>query len=239
MEELRGKKALVTGGSRGIGRAIAIALAQEGVHVAITGRNEDTLKQTTKEIENFDVFSSYAVFDVSNRNEVDKELFQLQEDFGEFDILINNAGVALFGSVLDMNPDEWEDIIKTNLLGTYYVIRNIVPSMKERQLGDVVNISSTAGLKGAANTSAYSASKAGVNMLSDSLMQELRKSNVRVTNLTPSTIATDLSKSVLKITDGNPQKVLQPEDFAQLVVDILKLNKRALLTTASIFSTNP
>ena len=105
--------------------------------------------------------------------------------------------------------------------------------------GDIINVSSTAGLKGNAVTSAYSASKAGLIGLSESLMFELRKKNIRVTTLTPSTIASEMSKDVLKITDGNPEKVLQPEDFAQLIVDLLKLDKRAMLASASLWSTNP
>lgn len=239
MQSLKGKTALVTGGSRGLGKAIALALATEGVNVAITGRNEDLLKSVVKELEEKGVKSSYAVFDVSNKKEVYENLNQLQKDFGTFDILVNNAGIAAFGGVLDMDDEQWEDIIRTNLLGPYYVSKSVVPSMVEKKSGDIINISSTAGLKGNAATSAYSASKFGLIGMSESMMLELRKHNIRVTTLTPSTIASDMSKEVLKITDGNPEKVLQPEDFAELVADLLKLNKRAMLASAALWSTNP
>lgn len=239
MQSLKGKTALITGGSRGLGKAIALALATEGVNVAITGRNEDLLKSVVKELEEKGVKSSYAVFDVSNKKEVYENLNQLQKDFGTFDILVNNAGIAAFGGVLDMDDEQWEDIIRTNLLGPYYVSKSVVPSMVEKKSGDIINISSTAGLKGNAATSAYSASKFGLIGMSESMMLELRKHNIRVTTLTPSTIASDMSKEVLKITDGNPEKVLQPEDFAELVVDLLKLNKRAMLASAALWSTNP
>lgn len=239
MQSLKGKTALITGGSRGLGKAIALALATEGVNVAITGRNEDLLKSVVKELEEKGVKSSYAVFDVSNKKEVYENLNQLQKDFGTFDILVNNAGIAAFGGVLDMDDEQWEDIIRTNLLGPYYVSKSVVPSMVEKMSGDIINISSTAGLKGNAATSAYSASKFGLIGMSESMMLELRKHNIRVTTLTPSTIASDMSKEVLKITDGNPEKVLQPEDFAELVVDLLKLNKRAMLASAALWSTNP
>ena len=164
---------------------------------------------------------------------------KLQKDFGKIDVLVNNAGIAAFGGILEMEDEKWEEIVKTNLFGAYYVVKAVVPSMVERKTGDIINISSTAGLKGNAMTSAYSASEFGLIGMSESMMLELRKQNIRVTTLMPSTIASDMSKEVLKITDGNPEKVLQPEDFAELVVDLLKLNKRAMLANASLWSTNP
>lgn len=239
MQELKGKIALITGGSRGIGKAIALALAEEGVNVAITGRNEEKLKAVVQEIEQKGVKSAYAVFDITSKTEVYGALEKLQKDFGKIDVLVNNAGIAAFGGILEMEDEKWEEIVKTNLFGAYYVVKAVVPSMVERKTGDIINISSTAGLKGNAMTSAYSASKFGLIGMSESMMLELRKQNIRVTTLMPSTIASDMSKDVLKITDGNPEKVLQPEDFAELVVDLLKLNKRAMLANASLWSTNP
>lgn len=239
MQELKGKMALITGGSRGIGKAIALALAEEGVNVAITGKNEEKLKAVVQEIEQKGVKSAYAVFDITSKTEVYGALEKLQKDFGKIDILVNNAGVAAFGGILEMEDEKWEEIVKTNLFGAYYVVKAVVPSMVERKTGDIINISSTAGLKGNAMTSAYSASKFGLIGMSESMMLELRKQNIRVTTLMPSTIASDMSKEVLKITDGNPERVLQPEDFAELVVDLLKLNKRAMLASASLWSTNP
>ncbi|GEM51371.1 3-ketoacyl-ACP reductase [Empedobacter brevis] len=239
MQELKDKKALVTGGSRGLGKAVALALAKEGVHVAVTGRNKKLLEETVNEIKSFGVNADYSIFNVAEKIEVKMQLQRLIESFGAFDILVNNAGIAAFGSFLEMPENDWEDIVRTNLFGPYYVSKAVIPSMVELGSGDIINVSSTAGLKGNAVTSAYSASKAGLIGLSESLMFELRKKNIRVTTLTPSTIASEMSKDVLKITDGDPEKVLQPEDFAQLIVDILKLDKRAMLASASLWSTNP
>jgi len=239
MQDLKGKKALVTGGSRGLGKAIALALAKEGVDVAITGRNKETLEQTVTEIKDLGVKATYSIFNVAQKDEVQKQINELIATFGSFDILINNAGIAAFGSFVEMEENEWEEIVRTNLFGPYYVAKAVVPSMIELGKGDIVNVSSTAGLKGNAVTSAYSASKAGLIGLSESIMFELRKKNIRVTTLTPSTIASEMSKDVLKITDGNPEKVVQPEDFAQLIVDLLKLDQRAMLASASLWSTNP
>ena len=239
MQDLKGKNALVTGGSRGLGKAVALALAKEGVNVAVTGRNTKTLEETVEEIKSFGVKADYSIFNVVEKVEVKMQLERLIESFGAFDILINNAGIAAFGSFLEMPENDWEEIVRTNLFGPYYVSKAVIPSMVELGSGDIINVSSTAGLKGNAVTSAYSASKAGLIGLSESLMFELRKKNIRVTTLTPSTIASEMSKDVLKITDGDPEKVLQPEDFAQLIVDLLKLDKRAMLASASLWSTNP
>ncbi|MGV0924166.1 3-ketoacyl-ACP reductase [Empedobacter tilapiae] len=239
MQDLKGKNALVTGGSRGLGKATALALAKEGVNVAITGRNKKALEETVEEIKSFGVKADYSIFNVAEKVEVKIQLERLIESFGAFDILINNAGIAAFGSFLEMPENDWEEIVRTNLFGPYYVSKAVIPSMVDLGSGDIINVSSTAGLKGNAVTSAYSASKAGLIGLSESLMFELRKKNIRVTTLTPSTIASEMSKDVLKITDGNPEKVLQPEDFAQLIVDLLKLDKRAMLASASLWSTNP
>lgn len=238
MENLKGKNALITGGGRGLGKATAVAFAQEGINVVITGRNEDTLKETVAELTAFGVKASYAVFDVADFDAVQTAIENLKNNFGTFDILVNNAGVAAFGSVLDMDTKTWKHIVETNLLGTYYVTKAVLPQLISKNEGDIINVSSTAGLNGAATTSAYSASKFGVIGFSDSLMREVRKNNIRVCTLMPSTIASDMSKE-LKLTDGNPETVLQPEDFAELIVANLKLPRRAMLKTASLWSTNP
>ena len=117
MQNLKGKTALVTGGGRGLGKAVALALAAEGVNVAITGRNENNLKSVVAEIESKGVKSSYSVFDVTDKKQVFASLEKLQNDFGKFDILINNAGIAAFGGILEMDDEQWEDIVKTNLFG--------------------------------------------------------------------------------------------------------------------------
>ncbi|MEN5233968.1 3-oxoacyl-[acyl-carrier-protein] reductase FabG [compost metagenome] len=238
MENIAGKKALVTGGARGLGKATAIALAKEGVHVAITGRREEQLKLTVKELQDLGVTATYAVFDISDLTSVQQAIEQLNHSFGKFDIVINNAGIASFGSLLDMDADMWTSIIQTNVLGSYYVTKAILPQLIEKNEGDIIFVSSTAGLNGAATTSAYSASKFAVIGMADSLMREVRKHNIRVCTLMPSTIASDMSKE-LGLTDGNPESVLQPEDFAELIIANLKLPRRAMLKSASLWSTNP
>ncbi len=238
MEHLKNKKAIITGGSRGLGKATAIALANEGVDIAITGRNESKLKEVAKELKLIGVNVTYAAFDVGNYEQVQLGIEKIIEDFKSVDILINNAGIAAFGSIMEMEVSEWTNIIQTNLLGMYYVTKEVLPFLIDKNEGDIINVSSTAGLSGNATISAYSASKFGVIGFSDSLMKEVRKNNIRVCTLTPSTIASDMAYD-LGITDGNPDKVLQPDDFAELIVAGLKLPRRAMLKGASLWSTNP
>lgn len=238
MESLKGKKALITGGGKGIGRALAVALAQEGVDIALLGRSAGSLEAVAKEISGTGVKTAYTTADVSDIQAVNEAVALLTKELGEPDILINNAGIAAFGGFMELEPAQWEQIIRVNLLGVYYVTRAVLPGMIARKTGDIINISSTAGQRGAPLTSAYSASKFGLLGLTESLMLEVRKHNIRVSALTPSTIATDMAKD-LNLTDGNPDKVLQPEDLAEFVVAQLKLNRRVLVKSAGLWSTNP
>ncbi len=236
--KLKNKKAIITGGGKGLGKATAIAFAKKGIDVAITGRNEKILKETVAELKALGVNATYEIFDVGNYEQVKQGIKNIIATLGSVDILVNNAGIAEFGSLNEMEISKWTTIIQTNVMGMYYVTKEVLPYLIAKNEGDIINISSTAGLNGNANTSAYSASKFAVIGMSESLMKEVRKNNIRVCVLTPSTIATDMAIE-LGITDGNVEKVLQSEDFAQLIVSALKLPRRAMLTSASLWSTNP
>lgn len=235
---IKGKNAIITGAGRGIGYAVAIALAKEGVNVGLIARSQEQLQQVVKEVEELGVKAAFAVADVSLNEEVTKATELLTSELGAIDILINNAGIAKFGKFMDLEIAEWEKIIQVNLMGVYYVTRAVLPGMIEQQSGDIINISSSAGQKGAPITSAYSASKFGVLGITESLAMEVRKHNIRVTALTPSTVATDLAIDN-DLTDGNPDKVMQPEDIAEFIVSQLKLNKRIFIKEAGLWSTNP
>ena len=163
------------------------------VYVGITGRNEEHLKSTVAELEKLGVKAAYSVFDVEEMAQVEQGVASIASQLGGIDILINNAGVGDFGSFEDMPVETWEKVMKVNLFGVYYVAKATLPYIKQNKEGDIVNVASTAGLKGGPNMSAYCASKAAVTSLSQSLMAELRKFNIRVITLTPSTIATDMS----------------------------------------------
>jgi 3-oxoacyl-[acyl-carrier protein] reductase len=238
-QSLKGKVAFVTGAGRGIGRAIAIALANEGVNVGLFARTEDSLKEVATEIEGIGVKVAYAAVDVSSLEQVQQGIGTLTNELGPADILINNAGIGKFATLLEMDPEEWKKIIDVNIMGTYYVTRTVLPQLIEKNAGDIINISSTNGLNGAATSSAYSASKFGVIGLTESLAQEVRRNNIRVTALTPSTVATELAVKTDLIPDGKEEKYIQPEDIAEFIVAQLKLNPRVYLKTASLLGTNP
>lgn len=238
MINLKNKNALITGAGKGIGKAVAIALAKEGVNIVLIARTQADIDEVAEEISTYGVKTLALTADVADINSVNFAIEKAIASFQTIDILINNAGIAAFGKFLELESSEWERIIQVNLMGVYYVTRAILPNMIERQTGDIINISSTAGLNGNALTSAYSASKFALLGLTDSLMQEMRKHNIRVTALTPSTVATDMAKE-LNLTDGNPEKVMQAEDIAELLIAQLKLNRRVFIKNSSIWSTNP
>jgi 3-oxoacyl-[acyl-carrier protein] reductase len=239
MQDLKNKKAIITGGSRGLGKATAIAFAKEGIDVAVTSRNEKALQTTVSELQKLGIKATYAVFDIGDYKAVQKHIKTLISDLGGVDILVNNAGIAAFGTLNEMSVDQWSQIIQTNVMGMYYVTKEVLPHLIEQNHGEIINVSSTAGLSGNASTSAYSASKFAVIGMSESLMKEVRKNNIRVCTLTPSTIATDMAVDLGIADKESEDSVLQPEDFAELIVAGLKLPKRAMLKSASLWSTNP
>jgi 3-oxoacyl-[acyl-carrier protein] reductase len=239
MESIKGRTALITGAGRGIGRATAIALAKEGVHIGLVGRTIENLEKVAEELSEYDINVSAAVADVADLESISHAVEHLSSDLGFIDILINNAGIAKFGGFLELTPDEWENIIKVNLMGVYNTIRAVLPEMIEKKTGDIINISSSAGQKGAPVTSAYSSSKFAVLGLTESLMLEVRKHNIRVSALTPSTVATDLAVENNLISENNEEKFMQPEDLADLIVAQLKLNRRVFVKNAGLWATNP
>ncbi|WP_078393209.1 3-ketoacyl-ACP reductase [Shouchella patagoniensis] len=238
MVPITGKIALITGAGRGIGRATAIAFAKEGIHVGLIGRTLENLQLVAEELKQYDVNVAVAAANIADLDSITSAVTSVRSELGPIDILVNNAGISKFGGFMDLTPEEWTNIIDVNVKGVYYTTRAVLPEMVERNKGDIINISSTAGQKGAPITSAYTASKAAVIGLSESLMMEVRKKNIRVTTLTPSTVATDMAVE-LNLTDGNPEKVMQAEDLSDLMVAQLKLHPRVVLKHAGLWSTNP
>lgn len=238
-QSIQGKVAVVTGAARGIGKAVAVALAKEGVNVGVIARSEDALKEVVKEIESHGVKAAYAVADVSNLQQVQAASSKLKEELGLTDILINNAGVGKFEKLVDMDPADFKEILDVNVMGTFYVTHTILPQLIEKNAGDVINISSTNGLNGAATSSAYSASKFGVIGLTESLAAEVRRNNIRVTALAPSTIATDLADALNLVPADKKEQYMHPEDIAEYIVAQLKLNQRMYIKNATLMNTNP
>lgn len=238
-QSLNGKVAVVTGAARGIGRAVAVALAKEGVNVGVIARSEDALQSVVKEMEGYGVKAAYAVADVTNLEQVQAAAAKLKEHLGLTDILINNAGTGKFEKLVDMDPADFKNIVDVGIMGTFNVSHTIVPQLIEKNAGDVINISSTNGLNGAATSSAYSAAKFGIIGITESLAAEVRRNNIRVTALAPSTIATDLADALNLIPAEKREQYMHPEDIAEYIVAQLKLNQRMYIKNATLMNTNP
>lgn len=237
-QDIKGKTAYITGAGSGIGRATALQLAQEGVNVGLIARTESKLKAVAEKVESLGVKASFAVADIANMEEVNQAISRLQNDLGSADILINNAGIGAHETLLEMDPEEWKHIVEVNVFGTYHVTRAVLPQMIEKNRGDIINISSSNGLKADAGSSAYSASKFAVQGMTEALMQEVRRNNIRVFTLNPSLVATEMTFGD-KLDEQDKEKFMQPEDLAEYMVSQLKLHPRIFIKQSLQWATNP
>lgn len=238
-QSLNGKIAFITGAGRGIGRAIAEALAKEGVKVGLIARTEEQVKEVATNIVNNGGTAHFAVADVTVADEVNAAVTTLANAIGHADILINNAGMGGFGKLVEQDPITWKKIVDTSIFGTYHMTYAVLPQMIEKNEGDIINISSTNGLNGAATSTAYSAAKFGIIGLTESLAQEVRRNNIRVSALAPSTVVTDLARDSGLIDDAKAERMMQPEDLAEVIVNQLTLPNRIYVKQATILGTNP
>jgi 3-oxoacyl-[acyl-carrier protein] reductase len=230
---LEGKVALITGGSRGIGYAIAEAVTAEGANVVITGRNTKDLEQARRRIGP----RALAVgADIRNPEEAARAVDQAAAHFGGLDVLVNNAGVGVFGNVADMSVAEWQSIIETNLNGVFYCCHAAIPHMRRRGGGWIINISSLAGKNAFIGGAAYCASKAGLNQFSEALMQEVRHDDIRVSYLMPGSVATGFAGR--RAEDRAAWKI-QPEDVGQVVLDLLLMPARSLPSRVELRPSKP
>jgi 3-oxoacyl-[acyl-carrier protein] reductase len=225
--------AIVTGGSRGIGLAIARAVLKDGGRVMITGRDEKTVHAAVSSLET-DAGASARVagmtMDVRERAGVDALMDEIDRKFGGFDVLVNNAGVGAFGNVKDMTDADWHRVIDTNLTGVFYCSRAAIPRFQKAGGGWIINIASLAGRNAFIGGGAYCASKAGLIAFTESLMQEVRFDNIRVSVVMPGSVDTDFSSP----RSGETSWKLQPGDVAQVVVDLLHHPARSLPSKVEI-----
>lgn len=236
MESLRGKVALVTGGSRGIGLAVARALVAEGVQVAVTGTSEAHLSAARPKIEAAGPASVETLrSDVRSYDEVKRAVDAAVARFGGLDFLINNAGVGVFKALETMTPDEWSKVIATNLTGVYNACHASIPHLKRRGGGFIINISSLAGKNPFVNGTAYCASKAGLNAFSEALMQEVRYDGIRVSYVMPGSVATGFSGDASQGADWK----IAPEEVAEVVVDLLRHPARSLPSRVELRPSRP
>jgi 3-oxoacyl-[acyl-carrier protein] reductase len=230
---LKNTVALVTGGSSGIGRAIAQTLIGSGARVAITGRDERRLDEAARAIGAHPIQA-----DVTNEVDVQRTYKELFQRFGDLDILVNNAGIGVFKNLVDMERKEFDAVFATNVTGAMLMGREAARHFVKRQRGNIVNIASTAGLRGAASGTAYYSSKFALRGMTECWRAELRKYNIRVFLVNPSEVVTNFYA-----TSNLDQKVnetkLRPEDIAFMVRAVLEMEDRGFTPELSIFATNP
>jgi len=239
MFELDGRAAIVTGGSRGIGYAIAAALVAGGSRVAITGRNPAHLESAAKRLGEAargaaDVITIAG--DVGRARDAAEAIDQTVRRFGGLDILINNAGIGTFGNVADMSVEAWDTLIQTNLSGVFYCSHAAIPHLKRRGNGWIINISSLAGKNPFAGGAAYCASKAALNAFSEALMQEVRYDNIRVSYLMPGSVATGFAG---RGESGEASWKISPGDVADLVVHLVTFPSRSLPSRIELRPSRP
>jgi NAD(P)-dependent dehydrogenase (short-subunit alcohol dehydrogenase family) len=234
---LRGQVAIVTGGSRGIGRAIAHALVANGANVAITGRSETDLSAARRSIEGAGPGAIETLrADVRVYGDAERTTSATVERFGGLDIVVNNAGVGVFANVADMTPTQWSDVIETNLTGVFNMCHAALPHLRNRGGGYIINISSLAGKNPFAGAAAYCASKSGLNAFSEALMQEVRYENIRVTYIMPGSVATGFSGG--NESKGSDWKVAS-EDVGEVVIDVVTSHPRSLQSRIELRPSKP
>jgi NAD(P)-dependent dehydrogenase (short-subunit alcohol dehydrogenase family) len=229
---MHGKVALVTGGSRGIGFAIAQMLMQEGAAVVVTGTSEARLSAAREQL---GPEATAVRMDVRDYGAVEAGVKAVIDRFGGLDVLVNNAGVGIFKAVADTSLDEWNDIIATNLTGVFHCTRAALPHLRARGGGWIINISSLAGKNPFRDGAAYCASKSGLNAFSEALMQEVRHDGIRVAYVMPGSVRTEFSGRSI----GNDEWKLAPDDVAQVVADLLRHPARSLPSRVEIRPAQP
>jgi 3-oxoacyl-[acyl-carrier protein] reductase len=230
MAALNGKVAVVTGGTRGIGRAIARALLDEGARVVVGARTESDVERVAEELGDG---ARGVVCDVRDPADCQALVDAATESFGGLDILVNNAGVGIFKSVEELSVEEWDRVQETNVSGVFYCSHAAIPRLRERGGGWIINIGSLAGKNAFPGGAAYNASKFGLIGFSEALMQEVRHDGIRVTYIMPGSVATPGFGS------GEGDWKIQPEDIGRIVLDLLAMPERTLPSRVEVRPSRP
>jgi 3-oxoacyl-[acyl-carrier protein] reductase len=237
MESLSGKIAIVTGGTRGIGRAIAERLLREGANVAICGRKRETVDAAVQELSELGTAFGQAA-DVTKPEQVAAFFQSVDARFGALDILVNNAGAGVFRRVGEMPIDDWRLNIELNLNGPFYCCREALPRFVQRGGGFIVNISSLAGKNAFTGGAGYNAAKAGLNLFTEALMLDHRHENVRVSSIMPGSVDTEFSGNPAR-RSGDTSWMIAPEDVAETVALVLRMPSRTMISRVEIRPSRP
>jgi 3-oxoacyl-[acyl-carrier protein] reductase len=231
--QIAGARALVTGGSEGIGRGIAEALLAKGAKVAVMGRNEEKLAAVADEIGALAVAG-----DVAKEQDAERAVAKVIAAFGGLDILVNNAGIGYFAPLVELDKAEFERVFAVNVTGAMLMGRAAARHFVERDKGVIVNISSTSGLSGGKGSSAYASSKFALRGMTECWRAELRPHNVRVMLVNPSEVQTPFFAKV-GIEQQRSEKKLRPQEIADAIVGALEIDDRGFIPEFSVFATNP
>jgi len=231
--ELKGAVSLITGGSEGIGRAIAAAFAAEGGRVTIMGRDEDRLRRAAAELGVGGIRG-----DVGSESDAVRAVAEVVAKHGRLDILVNNAGYGVFKPLVEMSLAEIEGVYRTNVFGAFLMGREAARQFVKQNGGELINISSTSGLKGGRNSTAYGSSKFALRGMTECWRDELRRHNVRVMLVNPSEVLTRFAEKAGRTQEGSEKK-LRPEEIAAAIVGALKVDRRGFIPEFSVFATNP
>jgi 3-oxoacyl-[acyl-carrier protein] reductase len=235
--DYKGKTAIVTGGTRGIGRAIAEALAAEGMNICISARTIEDVQQAVRELEGSGGGAATGMAcDVRSAEEVEALVAHAVEEFGGVDVLVNNAGIGIFKPVEELTPEEFRAVLETNLFGVFYACHAVIPEMKRRGGGYIINISSLAGANPHPRMAAYNASKFGLNGFSEALMQEVRHDRIKVSYIMPGSVNTEFGGDT---PSDERAWQLQSEDIARVVLDLLRQDERSLPSRVEIRPSRP
>jgi len=238
MSRIENKKAIVTGGTKGIGLAIARALVERGARVSICARKSDEVESVVASLRSEFGDRIYgAVCNVGRYEDVQNMIAQAELDLGGLDILVNNAGIGIFSKVEEMSVEEWQSVIDTNLSGLFYCCREAIPALRRAGGGYIINIGSLAGKNPFAGAAAYSASKFGLIGFSESLMQEVRYDHIRVSYVMPGSVNTSFSRDGEQ--DAATSWKLAAEDVAEVVVSLLEMDSRALASRVELRPSEP
>ncbi|TXB63011.1 SDR family oxidoreductase [Phaeodactylibacter luteus] len=234
--ELKGKVALITGGSKGIGLGVAEAMVEHGMHVAVTSREQPAADDAAKKLNERGPGKAIGLAaDVRDLVAQERVVKDVIGSFGQLDVVIANAGVGHFASIEDMTAEQWNSVIDTNLTGVFYTAKAALPALKESK-GYLITIASLAGTNFFASGSAYNASKFGLVGFSQAVMLDLRQHGIKVTTIMPGSVATYFNGHTPNEADAWK---IQPEDMGQMVMDLLKMHPRTLPSKVEVRPTMP